>query len=119
MDTVSLSPGKITCAKCGRHFNKQQTLDRHLARKRPCDQPPELKCAKCGKEFEKHRDLHRHNNRKNPCLNVHSAEQPQKNDGPTSDANPRPGLEEENRLLKEQVRELTAKLNALRAIISQ
>lgn len=106
---------RYPCPKCGRRFNKQQTLDRHLSRKFPCDKPRDLSCPKCHKTFEKHRDLHRHNNRKNPCIY----------ETPTGEVPNAPAtvvpltLEEENEILKKELAVLRAKLNALKEIILQ
>jgi hypothetical protein len=53
------------CVKCNHNFRTEQSLQKHMLKKIPCDQKNQ--CDKCKKVFKKASNLLRHANRKTPC----------------------------------------------------
>jgi hypothetical protein len=56
-----------TCVKCGKTYNREIDLCRHMNRKIPCNR--KLSCDLCFKNFTRLGDLKRHMNKKRPCVN--------------------------------------------------
>jgi hypothetical protein len=59
----------LVCKLCNKKFGTFQKLERHHARKIPCDRV--LKCEKCNKEFKQISHLNKHKNRKTTCNPIH------------------------------------------------
>lgn len=60
----------VTCNKCNKQLATQHSLQRHLAKKTPCDQNEPaavFKCDKCPMTFRHKSKLDAHKERKKPC----------------------------------------------------
>jgi hypothetical protein len=59
------TPNSLQCDKCDKIFERQLYLDRHNARKNPCNK--NLICIRCEKKFTRLSHFNNHINRKYPC----------------------------------------------------